>query len=70
MKDDMRRLYEALTTPEERARHEAERELKEQQRVREIQYRTLGKLGLSRAEVDERRRRVEEVMRRGRRGVQ
>jgi hypothetical protein len=61
----MRWLYEAMTTPEERDRHEAVREWKERQRVRDRLYRELAKLGLTRAEVHERRRRVGEVMRRG-----
>jgi division protein CdvB (Snf7/Vps24/ESCRT-III family) len=61
----MRWLYEAMTTPEERARHEAEREYKKKQRVRVRLYRELAKLGLTRVEVDESRRRIEEVMRQG-----
>ncbi len=66
MKDScMRWLYEIVTTPEERAYHEAERERKKQQRVRERLYQELAKQGLTRAEVDEGHRRLMKVMRQG-----
>ena len=61
----MRLLYERVTTPEERARHDAEREYKQHQRRRARLYKEMPKLGQTQAEVDEGLRRLREVMRRG-----
>ncbi len=69
MQDFRRWLYEALTTPEERVRHqservrhEAEQEEKKRWRVRKRLYRELAKKGLTPEQVDEGVRRVREVM--------
>jgi hypothetical protein len=62
MQDFRRWLYEAMTTPEEWARHEAEQEEKKRRRVRKRLYRDLAKQGLTPERVDEGARRLREVM--------
>ena len=70
MKDVRRWLYEALITPEERSRYEAQRERQREQqrrsRTRERLYADLAKKGVIAKEVDEAGRRLDEVMKRGR----
>ena len=56
-------FHEAAIPHEERARREAEREKKQRQQVDKRLYREMAKLGLSREEVDEDLRRLEEMMR-------
>jgi hypothetical protein len=65
MKDFQRRLYELVTTPEERACHEAKREEKRKELVRKRLYTALAKKGVTAEEVDEGRLRLEKVMKLG-----
>ncbi len=65
MQDFVQRLCELMTTPEERARHEAEREEERARRVRKRLYKELAKKGLTPEEVDAEHRRLMELIKRG-----